>query len=176
MSVGSGLESGSGAWYAVYTRGRHEKKVARALSGKEVPVFLPLARKRSRWKDRWKMIDVPLFTSYLFVNTRSDPESQVAVLKTPGVVRIVGIHGVPSSVPDEQIESLRVVVESGEPILLLRSIPPGARVVVRQGPFEGVIGKVVRLSERKARLVVSIELLNRSVAVELDEDWLERTT
>src|SRR3990170_6753516 len=174
MSEGSARESEPRAWYAVYTRGRHEKKVARALSNKAVPVFLPLARKRSRWKDRWKIVDVPLFTSYLFVNARPDPGSQLAVLKTPGVVRIVGINGVPSPVPDEQIDSLRIVVESGEPVLILRSIPPGARVVVRQGPFEGVIGKVVRLSERKARLGGSLELLNRSVAVELDEDWLER--
>ena len=174
MNGGSALESEPRGWYAVYTRGRHEKKAAETLSRKAIPVFLPLVKKKSRWKDRWKIVDAPLFTSYLFVNAPPDPGSQLAVLKTPGVVRIVGIHGVPSPVPDEQIDSLRVIVESGEPVLILRSIPPGARVVVRQGPFEGVIGKVVRLSERKARLVVSIELLNRSVAVELDEDWLER--
>ncbi|MEK6815362.1 MAG: transcription termination/antitermination NusG family protein, partial [Nitrospirota bacterium] len=71
----------------MYTRGRHEKKAAETLSRKAIPVFLPLVKKKSRWKDRWKIVDAPLFTSYLFVNAPPDPGSQLAVLKTPGVVR-----------------------------------------------------------------------------------------
>ncbi len=168
--------SGRPGWYAVYTRGRHEKKVARALEDKGVDVFLPLARTRNRWKDRVKMVEVPLFSGYLFVNSALAVEDRLAILKTPGAVRIVGNHGVGIPVPDEQIESLKVLVESGAPLLPHRFMRRGEMVLITNGPFMGVAGRVVRGSEEKPRLVVSIEILQRAVSVEIDETWVVRAS
>jgi transcription antitermination factor NusG len=162
------------AWYAVYTRGRHEKKVASGLTGKSVQVFLPLATMRSRRRDRFKMVDVPLFAGYVFVNSPMSPADQLGILKTKGVVRIVGTGGIPEPIPDAQIHSLQVLVESGAPLLMLRAIPRGSMVTITEGPFQGVVGKVLRLNEQKQRLVVSIDLLQRSVSVEIDESFLEK--
>ena len=170
----SGLTGDTVAWYAVYTRGRHEKKVARTLTEKSIRVFLPLMKVRSRRRDRIQLIEVPMFSGYLFVHSAMDPDSRLRVLRTPGVVRILGLHGVPTPVPEEQVRSLQILVKSGVSVRPHRFLQTGSEVFIKEGPFAGVTGRVVRINEQRHKLVVSIDLLQRAVSVEIDQNWIEQ--
>jgi transcription termination/antitermination protein NusG len=159
------------AWFALYTRHQHEKSVARLLSGKGVETFLPLYNAAHRWKDRVRRLSLPLFPNYLFVFAGLDQWG--AILQVPGVYDFVRLSGSPAPMPAEEIETVRRVVERGlpaEPYLFLKS---GDRVRLRTGPLEGIEGILVR-KKNFYRLVISVELLVRSVAVEVDTVDIER--
>jgi transcription antitermination factor NusG len=158
-------------WYAVCTRHQHEKSAARILEYKEFEVFLPLYKARHRWKDRIKEVSVPLFPGYLFV--REGFKRWLAILTTPGVSSIVSSGGQPAAIPFSEIEGVKRVVESTlrvEPHPFLKS---GDWVKVKYGPIAGVEGILIR-HKNVARLVLSVELLGKSAAVEVDATDVER--
>jgi transcription antitermination factor NusG len=157
-------------WYAISVRSRYEKLVAQHLEQRGVNCFLPVYRSVRRWKDRRKILDMALFPGYVFVNM--DGRDRLDVLTAPGVLRFVTFQGQLTAVPDGEIRALQSTVSAGlkarpHPYLL-----DGRKVRVTSGPLAGVEGIIVRLKER-FRLVLSIELLMRSVMIELDEGDVE---
>ena len=153
------------AWFAIWTRSRHEQRVRDQLDHRHVEAFLPTITKWSHWKDRRKRIEWPLFPGYCF--GRFDPRERLPVLKLPGVVSIVSMNGEPAPIPDREIEGLRRLVESElayDPCPLIRE---GSMVEVTHGPLKGVVGRLVRKNDR-ARLVLSVELIGQAVSAEVD--------
>jgi transcription antitermination factor NusG len=163
------------AWYAVWTRSRHEHVVERGLKGKGLTVFLPTVHHPSRRTDRRKLLDCPLFPGYLFFYGAGDSSTQLSVLQTSGVVRILGEHtnGF-TSVPEEQVEAIRKLTCSGLVFAAVPYLRLGERVRIKDGPLAGVEGIIQEFNARKSRVVVSVDLLQRSVAVELEGWRLER--
>jgi|SRR5579875_338566 len=158
-------------WYALYTRHQHEKTVADILSNKGFCVFLPLYQATHRWKDRAKVLSLPLFPSYVFV--RGGLDRQLQIMTTPGVYTMVAVAGRAAAIPDAEISGVRRMVESSlrvEPHPFLKC---GDRVRVKSGSLEGIEGILVR-KKNFARLVLSVELLMKSVAVEVDAWMVER--
>jgi transcription antitermination factor NusG len=152
-------------WYAVWTRSRHEQVVREQLQQKRIDVFLPTVAKWSRWKDRKKKIDWPLFPGYCFA--RFDPSNRLAILKCTGVVSIVSVEGEPAPIPEHQIDGIKRLIESDlafDPCPMLRE---GMMVEVVHGPLKRVIGRLVRKND-KARLVLSVDLIGQGVSVEVD--------
>ena len=152
-------------WFAVWTRSRHEKLVRDQLAERQLEVFLPTITKWSRWKDRKKKIDWPLFPGYCFA--RFAVADRLAVLKCDGVVTIVGANGHPASIPPIEIESIRQLLASELSFDPCPLIKEGMLVEVKGGPLKGVIGRLVRKNE-KARLVLSVDLIGQAVSVEVD--------
>jgi transcription antitermination factor NusG len=153
-------------WYAIWTRSRHEKMVRDQLAHKRVDVFLPTIGRWSRWKDRKKKIDWPLFPGYCFARFDAAAE-RLPVLTCDGVVQIVGADGVPSPIPDFEVEGIRHLVESElsyDPCPLIKE---GQMVEVVSGPLRGVVGRLVRKGAH-ARLVLSVDLIGQAVSVEVD--------
>lgn len=158
-------------WYAVCTRHQHEKVAARVLAYKQLEVFLPLYKARRKWQDRIKEISLPLFPGYLFV--REGQERWLPILTTPGVCHIVSCGGRPAVIPSSEIEGIRRIVESTlrvEPHPFLKS---GDWVRVKYGPIAGVEGILLR-KKNVDRLVLSVEMLGKSAAVEVDVTHVER--
>ncbi len=153
------------AWHAIYTRPRHEKAVAKQLCERHIEAFLPIRGKIHRWKDRKKLVLLPLFPSYVFV--RVSLHERLHILQLGGVVRFVCFNGSPAEVPEDELQSLRAAVEAGAQLEPHRYLKVGRRVRVCHGPLLGAEGKLIR---RKGghRLVLSIDLIQRSVAVEVD--------
>jgi transcription antitermination factor NusG len=153
-------------WYAVRTRSRYEKKVREQLAGRQgVEVFLPLWEHRSRWKDRIKRVEVPLFPGYCFACFRYPDRLQV--LRTYGVVDLVGARGQPEAVPDAEIDSIHALVGSRLTYEPFPFLAEGMEVEVIQGPLMGVRGRLLR-RDRDLRVVLSVALIRRSVSVEID--------
>jgi transcription antitermination factor NusG len=154
-------------WFAIWTRSRHEKLVRDQLEKKsDVDVFLPTIGKWSRWKDRKKKIDWPLFPGYVFARFVAD--ERVGILKVDGVVQIISNNGMLSAIPDEEIDSVRTLVESElayDPVPLIKE---GDMVKVTSGPLKGVIGRLVTKKGVQARLVLSVDLIGQAVSVEVD--------
>jgi transcription antitermination factor NusG len=153
------------AWYAVWTRSRHEQVVREQLERKGLEAFLPTVTRWSRWKDRKKKIDWPLFPGYCFA--RFNPRERLPVLKCSGVVSIIGFDGEIVSIPEHEIEGIRRLVESDlqfDPCPLIRE---GMMVEVTHGPLKGVIGRLMRKGAH-ARLVLSVDLIGQAVSVEVD--------
>jgi transcription antitermination factor NusG len=153
-------------WYAAYTCTHHEKRVAQQLSERHVENFLPLYRSVRRWKDRRKELQLALFPSYVFV--RLNLRDRLQVLQLPGVVSFVSFGGNPAPLLDIEIEMLRQGNANPARIAPHPYLKVGRRVRVRSGPFAGTEGILVRRRDG-CRVVVSIDLLMRSVAVEVDE-------
>ena len=156
--------------YAVYTTVRHEKVVAQQLEQRSVETFLPLYRSLHRWKDRRKLVDLALFPGYVFVKIAI--EKRIRVLQVPGVVSLVGFNGKFTALPDTEITALRSGLQNNvyaEPHPYLRV---GKRVRVVRGAMAGAEGILTRKKD-KYRVVISIDVLMRSVAVEIDGSDLE---
>jgi transcription antitermination factor NusG len=152
-------------WFAIWTRSRHEQTVREELKLRGVEAFLPTITKWSRWKDRKKKIDWPLFPGYCFA--RFAPESRLPVLKCNGVVSIVSFNGEPAPIPEQEIDSLRLLVATDlayDPCPLIRE---GMMVEVVHGPLRGIIGRLVRKGSH-ARLVLAVDLIGQAVSVEVD--------
>lgn len=160
-------------WYALHVRSNHEKKAYAYLRTRALETFLPQYRVQSRRRDRTVRIHKPLFAGYVFVRTRLEQGERLAILKTPGLVRIVGFEEGPHPVPDDVLESLRILVGSGRDPEPFPFLTGGKRVRVVGGPLSGMEGFVVESQDRKQRVVVSIELLGRSVAARLERERLE---
>lgn len=157
-------------WWAVYTRHQHEKTVARLLSGKGIEVFLPLYDSRRRWKDRAKLLSLPLFPCYLFV--RGGADWRLPILSTPGVHALLTFGDVIARVPEREIQAIRRSVESPLPVQPHPFIERGIRVRVTRGALEGLEGVFVR-TKSQHRLVLSVDLLAQSVGVEISASDVE---
>lgn len=154
------------AWYAAYTCSRHEKRIAQQLEDRGIEHFLPVYRSVRRWKDRKKELELVLFPGYVFV--RLELIHRVQVLQLPGVVRFVSFNGRPMPLPSAEINALRNglaqnVLAEHHPFLNV-----GQRVRVIYGPLTGAQGILLR-RRNNSRLVISIEAIMRSVALEIDE-------
>ena len=159
------------AWHALHTRCQHEKAIARALSNKGFEVFLPLYVATHQWKDRSKQVPLPLFPCYVFI--QGGLERRFHILTTSGIHGFVGNDSRPWAIPDDEIEAVRQIVEQtlwSKPHPFLKC---GDWVRVKAGPLEGIEGILTR-KKNLFRLVVSVELLERSVAVEVDASMVER--
>src|SRR6202166_3119258 len=167
------IQSASGAqnWYALFTRHQHEKSVAFALSNKSHEVYLPLYRSVRRWQDRAKQLWLPLFPCYVFI--REGMDRQLQILTTPGVIHIVRWGGNPAIVPQTQLDGVKQIVESCLTFEIHPYLQCGDRVRVKTGPLMGLEGILTR-KKGVARLVVSLEMLGRSAAVEIDVLNVER--
>lgn len=152
-------------WYAVWTRSRHEQVVRTQLDEKCVAVFLPTISRWSRWKDRKKQIEVPLFPGYVFA--RFAAADRLAVLKCSGVASIVSFNGEPAPVPDHEIESIRTLLASTLPYDPCPTIKTGAIVEVSHGPLKGVVGRLTRKGPQ-SRLILSVDLIGQAVSVQVD--------
>ena len=153
------------AWYAIWTRSRHEQVVREQLQRKGIEAFLPTITKWSRWKDRKKQIEWPLFPGYCFV--RFDGADRLPVLKCSGVVNIVSFDGDIVPIPEHEIDSIRRLIESDlqfDPCPLIRE---GMVVEVTHGPLKGVVGRLIRKGAH-ARLILSVDLIGQAVSVEVD--------
>ena len=153
-------------WFALWTRSRHEQVVREQLEQKRIEAFLPTITRWSRWKDRKKRIDWPLFPGYCFARFNPNDE-RLSVLKCSGVVSIISFEGHPASIPEYEIEGIRQLVESDlafDPCPMIRE---GMMVEVVYGPLRGVIGRLMR-KDARARLVLSVDLIGQAVSVEVD--------
>ncbi len=157
-------------WYAVSVRPKHEKLVARHLEYQGLNCFLPVYRSVRRWKDRRKELDMALFPGYVFVNL-SLPD-RLGVLRAPGALRFVTFQGQPAAIPDSEIRALESSLSAGLRLQPHPYLHQGARVRVKRGPFVGAEGIMIRRKER-FRLVLSIDLIMRSVVFEVDEAEVE---
>jgi transcription antitermination factor NusG len=151
-------------WLAVHTWSRHEKSVCEQLRSKQIETFLPLYRSPKRWKNGLSGAQMPLFSGYLFVHIADD--RRLAVLQTPGVSKFIGFQNRPAVIPNDEIAQLELAVKGGtftpHPFLTV-----GERVRVQSGPLEGLTGILVR-DKKGERVVLSVDLLARSISVELD--------
>jgi transcriptional antiterminator RfaH len=154
-------------WFTLQTKPRHERNIERQLSRKGYECFTPTYRLKRKWSDRVVEIDFPLFPTYVFC--RLNPSVLGQLLSIRGVVRVVGFGGRPVEVDVEEVESLQLLARSS----LLREpwkyLPDGIVVLVETGPLAGIQG-IIRTDENRRQLIISITLLQRSVAIHLDKD------
>lgn len=165
------IASADSVWYAVHTRHQHERLVARTLANKGFETFLPLYTEVRQWRDRVKKVEVPLFTCYVFL--RGDLDRRLPILTTPGVHGLLCSAGKLAGIPEEEIEAVRSVVENEinvEPHPFLKC---GDLVRVKSGALRGLEGFLVR-KKGQSRLVISVTLLERSIAAEVDAGTVER--
>ena len=163
-------ESSELAWYAAFTSSNHEKRVAEQLVGRSVEHFLPLYQSARRWKDRRVELQLPLFPGYIFV--RLLLRDRLQVLQVPGVAKLVGFGGMPTALPHEEIDALRTSLASGARAEPHPYLTVGQRVRVKAGPLAGMEGILVKRKSR-ARFVVSVKLIQRAMAVEIDKADLD---
>jgi len=156
-------------WFALTVKPRHEKNVARMLQNKQLEPFLPLYRARQRWTDRIKTVDLPLFPGYLFC--RFDFTHRLPVLQTPGVTSLVGFAQAPTPVSDAEIAGIQAILASGLPAQPWPYVRAGQWVRIEQGALAGLEGTLIREKD-SLRVVVSVELLRRAVAVEIDREMI----
>jgi transcriptional antiterminator NusG len=157
-------------WYALHARSRHEDVVFNGLARKSIEAFVPKVEVMSRRKDRRKRILVPLLPGYVFVHSDLNPYHYWDIIKTYGVVRIVGTEGKPVPVKTEEMASLRILHGTDRTVRNQAYIKKGDRIMIMEGPLKGLTGFYLRHKGKSDKVVVSIELLQRSLAVEI-EDW-----
>lgn len=164
--IPSGLYS---TWYALRVKPRHEKRVAEHLVGRGYETLLPLTRSTRVWGRRSSAASLPVFEGYVFC--QFDVHRRLPVLTTPGVLYVLGTSGGPIPIQEAELCSLRVLVQSCLPLTPWEDIAPGTDVSIVAGPLMGASGVVLATADDR-KLIVSISLLQRSVAVTLDSDWL----
>ena len=158
-------------WYAAYTSANHEKRAAAHLDARGVEYFFPTYSSLRRWKDRRVQLELPLFPGYVFVRVSVD--DQLRVLEVPGVARFVGFNGRPCSLPELEIERLRAGIAYPLRIVPHPYLTVGSRVRVKRGPLEGLEGVLLR-RKKHCRVVLSLELIARSVSIEINAEDVER--
>ncbi len=157
----------TGSWFAVQTYARHEKVVAQEISYLGLSGFLPLARQVRNWTDRRKVVELPLFSCYVFVKLVATSRERLRVLQVRGVLRFVGSQGAGIAIPDEQIESLRILVEKQLPLCSHPFLKIGQRVRIRSGALSGVEGILLSRSGERA-LIISLAAIERSLSVRIE--------
>jgi transcription antitermination factor NusG len=159
-------------WYVASTTANHEKRVAEQFGLRKVEHFLPLYNSVRRWKDRRVTLHMPLFPGYVFV--RLALRDRLQVLQVPGVAKLVGFNGLPAALPQEEIDALRTSLAGGVRVEPHPYLTVGRKVRVKNGPLAGMQGILVK-KKNKTRFVVSVDLIQRAIAVEMDEADLERS-
>lgn len=154
------------SWYAVQTRSRHEKMVARQLESQGFTTFLPLTTQLRQWSDRRKMVEIPLFPGYTFLRMVYQPQHRLRVLSTEGIVSFVGVQGQGMPIPDRQIEHIQNLLTSQVSFESHPFLKVGQRVRIRSGSLSGTEGILVG-QESDRMLVMSVELIQRSVSIRL---------
>ena len=157
-------------WYAIQVRCHAEKNVSLMLEARGFEQYLPLYSESSHWSDRVKKLEHPLFPGYVFC--RLDVPHRRPVVTVPGVISIVGFGNTFAPIPDEQISAIQCIVRSGLPSGPCPFLQEGERIRITAGALEGVEGILVRI-KNEFRVVVSVALLQRSVAVEIERSWIE---
>jgi transcription termination/antitermination protein NusG len=160
-------------WYAAYTCANHEKRVRLQLEERQVESFLPVYDTMRRWKDRQKQLQLPLFPGYVFV--RVALIDRLRVLKVPGVVKLVGFNGHPSPISDVEIDGLKNSLSCGVHAQPHPFLSSGRRVRIKGSPLKGLEGILIR-RKGKLRVVLSIELIQRSIVVDVDVAEIEPIT
>ena len=154
-------------WYALRVRPRHEARVSEQLEAKQLDVFLPRYSARRKWADRWKVLTLPLFPGYVFC--QFEPGARARILATPGVIDLVRNGTEPAPIETSEIDAIRRVVSSNLKAEPYPSLACGQRVRVTGGPLDGVAGVLVEMRS-SYRLLISVELLRRSVQVEIERE------
>ncbi len=160
-------------WYALYTRSRAEKKVDKELTNRGIEHFLPLIRQVRQWSDRKKIVEMPLFPGYVFVNIRL--KDRIPVLQSEGAVRLVSFNGKPAPIPRSQVEDVRRLLggQSKPKLEPFAYFNVGDWVKIVHGPFAGVKGKLIQ-HRGQTRLLVGIALIEQAVSVEVELSWVRR--
>jgi len=158
-------------WYAIYTKPRHEKKVYQQLIEKDIISFLPMTKSLRQWKDRRKWVEMPLFTSYVFINILL--KNKIDALETHGVVKMVSFGGVPASIPDWQIEQLKKVISQPESLRLEQYLKKGDTVEVTEGPLKGVKG-YLREIRGETRVAILIDGIYQSASFEVQKHFVRK--
>ena len=156
-------------WFALRVKSNSEKVVAAGIEGKGFEGFLPLYQRSQRWSDRIKSIELPLFPGYVFC--RIDPARRLPILTIPGVLHFIGIGKSPVPIDDSEISAIQRAVRSGLPAEPWMYLDVGERVRLEKGPLAGLEG-ILTEARKQCRVVVSLNLLKRSVAVEIDRSWI----
>jgi transcriptional antiterminator NusG len=161
-------------WYAVYTRSRHEKQVETILRRQSLETYLPLRRTWSRRRDRRVTVELPAMPGYLFVRCALYGEVRAQLKKTAGVIRVVENAGRACVIPEDQIESLRLILSRSFDAEAHPYFNVGDRVQVARGPLVGAQGQLLRVAPGRHKLVVAVEFVNQAVAVEIDAADVDR--
>ncbi|HKW65118.1 MAG TPA: UpxY family transcription antiterminator [Candidatus Acidoferrum sp.] len=167
--MGAETENTNKLWYALWVKSRHENVVASHLRARGFESLLPLYKCRRRWSDRFKEMELPLFPGYVFC--QFDPQNRLPILTVPGVVHVVGVGGTPLPVDETEMAAILAAVESGLPSRPWAFLHIGNKVRIECGPLSGVEGILVGFRGHH-RLVLSVTLLQRSVAVQVDDAWI----
>lgn len=154
-------------WFALTVKHQHERTTQAALEAKLIPTLLPMYKVRNQWSDRTRELEVPLFSGYVF--GRFVFADRARVLRTPGVRRIVGFGEAPAPIDDAEIAAIETMIQSNAPIRPWPHLKPGDRVRVERGPLRGLTGTLIREKD-VFRLVIGVELLQRSIAAEVAPD------
>jgi transcription antitermination factor NusG len=157
------------SWYALRVKSNRERVTTEALKGKGFAVCLPLYRERSRRTDRIQTIELPLFPGYLFCSF--EVSNRLPILTVPGVVHIVSIGKTPQPVDETEMTAVFAVIKSGLRVMPAPYLPVGQRILLDRGPLSGVEGVIVA-HKNEEQFIVSVSLLQRSIAVEVDRDWI----
>ncbi|MFO1525270.1 MAG: UpxY family transcription antiterminator [Turneriella sp.] len=175
MKTNTVLMEGKLTWYAVYTRPRSEKKVQEALVKLHIPNYLPLLRVRKKWSDRYKWVEEPVFSSYVFVNIEYDSQS-LAIMRIPHVVNFVITGSTPAVISDTDMDLLRLTVENFAESLIIRDtsgLSTGEKVRINDGPFAGKEAVIKRI-QGKTLIVLSFPALNKSIEVEIPVEQIAK--
>lgn len=160
-------------WYAVHVKSRHEFVSAKELIQKGIDTFLPSVLRLRQWKDRRKEIEFPVFPGYLFVNVSLATDTYFSVLKTRGVVSYISLNpGHPTPVNQEEINSLRLIINSGQEMDIYPHLKEGKRVRIMRGPLQTAEG-LLEKKEGQHYFVVNVDILGRSVSVKIYADDIE---
>jgi transcription termination/antitermination protein NusG len=163
------------SWFAVYVQVNHEREVSSRLEQKYIDSFLPTIERWSKRRDRRKKVSVPMFPGYVFARTALDNHTHIRILKTPGALTVLGNSEGPIPIPRFQIENLKTMINSDRPFTLNSYLKEGNWVRVIRGPLTGCMGILLRQNPKKGRLIVSVDIICRSVSVELDVEDVEPT-
>jgi transcription antitermination factor NusG len=161
------------SWYALWVRSRQEFVSADELRRKGIETYLPSVSRLRQWKDRKKLVIFPLFPGYLFVHVAPHAETFLNVIKTRGAVSLLGQEpGCPAPVDQQEIDSLRLMIDSGKPLDLYPQLQEGAPVRIKQGPLKGACGLLAEKNDQRM-FVVNINLLGRSIGMKIDAGDIE---
>lgn len=173
MSVEAGDGRDGRLWFAVETRPRHEKKVSTGLQEKGIDIFLPLFSEKHQWGDRKQVVEMPVFPRYVFIRIAPTMNARIPVLRTGGVMGLVGNRGIGAAIPEAQIDSVRRVISHGAPFNHSEFLDVGQRVRIRGGALDGVEGILAAINGDQS-LIVSVEMIRRSLAIRVEGYRVER--
>ena len=162
-----GITEAHQSWFAVQTKPKHEKRVARDLEEKGVAAFLPILSEVHQWSDRRRQVEVPLFTTYVFVKISAERNSRSKVLETNGVFCFVGARGAGIAIPNDQIEAIQAIVRQKISFFSYPFVNVGQKVRVRGGSLDGICGVLSAINNDRS-LIISVESIQRSIAIRID--------